>query len=115
MLEHAVTGLIMANASVFAWGLIDSAHAEAADQVDHVITALFAAELVCKLARQRLAYFRQGWQTFDAVIIALAVLPFLGSGVAVLRAARMARLVHLLRHVGQVRILRLLVVKEAAA
>jgi voltage-gated sodium channel len=112
-LEHAVTGLIIANASAFAWGLLDPAHVEAADQVEHVITALFMAEMVFKLARQRLAYFRKPWQAFDAVVIGLALLPALPVGVALLRTARLARLLHLVRHVSQVRILRL--VREATA
>jgi voltage-gated sodium channel len=111
--EHAVTGLIVANGAVFAWGLLDHAHTEAADQVEHIITALFMAELVCKVARQGLAYFRLPWQAFDAVVIALALLPALPVGVALLRTARLARLVHLVRHASQVRILRL--VKEATA
>jgi hypothetical protein len=112
-LEHAVTGLIVANGAVFAWGLLDHAHAEAADQVEHIITAMFLAELVCKVARQRLAYFHQPWQAFDAVVIALALLPALPVGVALLRTARLARLLHLARHVSQVRIVRL--AREATA
>lgn len=112
-LEHAVTGLIMANGAVFAWGLLDHAHAEAADQVEHIVTALFMAELVWKVARQGLAYFRQPWQVFDAVVIGLALLPALPVGVALLRTARLARLLHLARHASQVRILRS--VREATA
>lgn len=60
--EHVVTGAIVANAAVFAWGLLDHTHAEMADHVEHAITALFFAELVIKVGRQRLAYFRQPWQ-----------------------------------------------------
>lgn len=111
--EHAVTGLIVANGVVFAWGLLDHAHTGIADQVEHVIILAFAVELACKLARQRVAYFRQRWQAFDAVVIGLALLPALPVGVALLRTARLARLLHLARHVSGVRILRL--VEEARA
>lgn len=111
--EGVVTGAIVANTAVLVWGLVDHAHAEVAERLEHIIIVAFAVELACKLARQRLAYFRQPWQAFDAAVIALALLPALPVGVALLRTARLARLLHLARHVTQVRILR--VAKEATA
>jgi phosphate/sulfate permease len=56
-----------------------------------------------RLAMARLVHSR--WNTVDAVIILLALLPVVGGGIAVLRVARLARMAHLTRHVTGLRLL----------
>lgn len=102
-LERVVTGAIVANAAVFAWGLVDHAHAETADHIEHAILALFVVELAIKVAAQRLAYVKQPWQAFDAVVIVAALLPIAPVGTGLLRLARLASMAHLLRHIQQLR------------
>jgi hypothetical protein len=49
-----------------------------------------------RLTMARLVHSR--WNTVDAVIILLALLPVAGGGIAVLRVARLARMAHLTWH-----------------
>jgi voltage-gated sodium channel len=108
-LEPLVTGAIILNGIAFGWGIVRPSDIEIADQVEHVITGFFVLEMAIRLHSQRLAYFRQPWRCFDAVVIALSLLPML-PGTAVLRLARLARLakvLHLARHATQLRALAL--------
>ena len=49
------------------------------------------------------------WNCFDAAVIALSTMPILGVDASLLRVARMARMVHLMRHASHLRLSRLLV------
>jgi hypothetical protein len=60
-----------------------------------------------RLTMARLGFFHTRWNTVDAVIILLALLPVAGGGIAVLRVARLARMAHPTRHVIGLRLLRL--------
>jgi hypothetical protein len=101
-LEHAVTAVIVANAVVMLWGLLDHGREELLGNVDLAFLSFFGAELLVRLAKARLGFFSV-WNTADAIIIVLALLPVLGGGVAVLRMARLAKLAHLGRHVNHLR------------
>jgi Ion transport protein len=106
-LERAVTAVIVANVVVMLWGLLDHGREELLGNIDLVIVWLFAGELLIRLAKARLGFFSV-WNTADAIIIVLALLPVLGGGVAVLRMARLAKLAHLGRHVNHLRGIRAL-------
>jgi hypothetical protein len=87
-----------------------SGHEEAFEVMDYAILAFFVAELVIKLAAVRWrvrVFLNKRWNIFDTVVIALSLLPFLGSGVLMLRMARMARVLHTTRHVKHLRIIEL--------
>lgn len=115
--ERMVTGAIVANAAVFVWGLADHRHAEQADLVEHLIVAVFIAEMAIKIWTQRLSWFRRPWNIFDAAVITLSLMPML-PGAAVLRLvrlARLAKLLHLLRHVSHLRLAKLLFARGAVS
>lgn len=67
--------------------------------LDAAVLAIFIAEIVLKLVahgRRPLDYFRDGWNVFDFLIVALCLLPVGGSFAAVLRLARVLRLLRLI-------------------
>jgi Ion transport protein len=101
--EHAVTAVILANSAVMLWSLIDHSREELLENVDLAFLSFFGTELLVRLAKARLGFFRSPWRCADAAIIVLALLPVLGGGVAVLRMARLAKLAHLGRHVNHLR------------
>jgi voltage-gated sodium channel len=100
--------VILANSAVMMAGLLDESHAELLERVDVACLWFFAAELLVRVYRARLGFFRSPWCCFDAAIIALALAPVAGGGIAVLRMARLARSAHLLRHLSHARLSRLL-------
>ena len=107
-IEHVVTAVIVANAALVFAGLLVDGHETAFGEMDLAALWFFAAELTVRLAMARLRFFHNLWNTVDAVIILLALLPVAGGGIAVLRVARLARMAHLTRHVTGLRLLRLL-------
>ncbi len=58
--------------------------------LDSICLAIFVAEIAAKLFAHRLAFFRNGWNIFDFVIVGIAVVPA-GQGLSVLRALRILR------------------------
>jgi hypothetical protein len=108
--EHAVTAVIVANSAVMLWGLIDHSHEELLENIDLAFLSFFTGELLIRLWKARLGFFRSPLNTADVVIIMLALLPVLGGGITVLRMARLARAGHLLRHVTHLRLWRLFLV-----
>ncbi|WP_273736612.1 ion transporter [Mycolicibacterium septicum] len=104
-------GVVVANAAATALGLVDHEHHEMAEHIETACLTYFACEMGVRvwLARADLrGWMRNGWNVFDALVTGMAMLPFLGAGVAVLRLGRLARLVHLTRHAANLRGLDLL-------
>lgn len=62
--------------------------------LDRVILAAFVVEILLKLFAQRLDFFRRGWNLFDFIVIAIALVPASGP-LAVLRALRVLRVLRL--------------------
>ncbi len=75
--------------------------------LDKIALAIFVVELALKLAVYRLSFFRQGWNIFDFVIVAISLAPLLGlagaQSLSVLRALRILRVLRLLSVVPQMR------------
>jgi voltage-gated sodium channel len=88
--------------------LFDDDHAEMLERVDTLCLLAFAGELLTRVYRARLGFFRSPWSCFDAAIILLALAPVAGGGIAVLRIARRARSFHLLKHLAHALLWRLL-------
>lgn len=59
--------------------------------LDALCLAVFVVELAIKLYVQRRDFFREGWNLFDFVIVAIALVPS-AQGLSVLRALRVLRL-----------------------
>lgn len=105
--DRVVLAAITANLAVVAWGLLDEEHAELADVIDEAILWFFAVELMLRVWMSHgIAYFKDFWNSLDAVVITVALLPVAGSGIALLRLVRLAKSVHLMRHTSHLRLFR---------
>lgn len=97
-LQRLLIGLILVNAVVL--GLETSEAIMAAwgtwlVAVDRSILAIFVVEISLRLAAHRLAFFRDPWNVFDFVVVAIALIPASGP-LAVLRALRVLRVLRLI-------------------
>lgn len=70
--------------------------------VDAACLAIFTVELLAKLYLWRLSFFRNGWNVFDFVIVAISLIPAAGP-LSVLRALRILRVLRLLSVVPEMR------------
>jgi voltage-gated sodium channel len=99
---HAVIVAVILLAGILA-GVETSAaivarHGPLLHLLDAAVLVIFIAEIVLKLVahgRRPLDYFRDGWNVFDFLIVAICLLPVGGSFAAVLRLARVLRLLRL--------------------
>ncbi len=72
------------------------------------VVAIFLAEIALKLVahgRRPFDYFRDGWNVFDCVIVALCLLPVAGPFAAVIRLARVLRLLRLVSALPKLQLL----------
>jgi hypothetical protein len=111
-LSGPVTGLvgvvIVVNTGLLVWSALG--HNEWADRLETLCVAFFVGEIIWRLRLYHwhpLVFVRQRWNAFDTVVIVLALTPGLGVGVTLLRVARLARIVHLGRHITALRLVRL--------
>lgn len=72
------------------------------DVLDHVCLFIFCFELALKLIVQRFSFFRDGWNVFDFLVIAVALVPASGP-LSVLRALRVFRLMRLVTAIPSMR------------
>ena len=70
--------------------------------IDRVALAVFVVEILLKLIAKGPRFFRSGWNVFDFVIVAIALMPAAGA-LSVLRALRILRTLRLLSIVPQLR------------
>jgi voltage-gated sodium channel len=70
--------------------------------VDRVILGVFVAELAARIAVQRAAFFRDGWNIFDFIVIGISLAPATDA-FTVLRALRVLRLLRLVTLVPSLR------------
>lgn len=98
--EHAVAGVILANTAILLAGLMVDGHEEWFEIGHNACLAFFVFELALRLRASRWQ-----WNVFDALVIALSLMPMLGVEAALLRVARLARLVHFARHISHLRLL----------
>ena len=88
LLNAVILGLETSPALMAAWGSWLSA-------ADRAILAVFVVEIALRLYVHRLAYFRDPWNVFDFVVVAIALVPASGP-LAVLRALRILRVLRLI-------------------
>lgn len=97
-LQHLLIALILINAAVL--GLETSPSIMALwgpwlVAADRAILAIFVVEIILRLLAHRLAYFRDPWNVFDFLVVAIALVPASGP-LAVLRALRVLRVLRLI-------------------
>ena len=76
--------------------------------LDSIILWLFVFELVIKmisLENKFLDFFKDGWNTFDFIIVGACFLPFTGQSVIVLRLLRVLRVVRLVGTVPELKLI----------
>jgi voltage-gated sodium channel len=76
--------------------------------LDTILLAIFTAEVVIRLlayGSRPWDFFRDRWNLFDFLTVAIFYLPFVGSEVAVLRLARVIRMMRLIKAVPGLRML----------
>jgi voltage-gated sodium channel len=93
-----VMALIIINATVL--GLETSQEVMATsgpllELIDHVLLAIFVAELAARIIVHRLDFFRDPWSVFDFVVIGIALVPAT-ENFTVLRALRILRVLRLI-------------------
>ena len=104
--QRFILTVIMSNAVVL--GLETSTEAMEAygswlTALDTLALSIFIAEIFLKLYAMRLRYFRDPWNIFDFIIIAIALLP-VSEGFSVLRALRVLRAFRLISMVPKMRL-----------
>lgn len=81
---------------------LDSQIINALDLLDSLCLSIFVVEIAMKLWVQRASFFKSGWNNFDFIIVAIALIPASGE-LAVLRALRILRLLRLISVVPSMR------------
>lgn len=90
----AIMAVILFNAAILGFETSDAAMAVAGPLIgtlDTICLIIFVLELLAKLYAQGLRFFRDGWNVFDFLIIAISLVPA-GEGLTILRALRILRL-----------------------
>lgn len=103
--RNFITGVILVNAVTLGLETSPSALSQFGGLlgvIDALCLAIFVFEIVAKLYVCRLAFFRSGWNIFDFVIVAIALVPSAGP-LSVLRALRILRVLRLLSVVPEMR------------
>jgi len=101
----AITAIIVVNAITL--GLETSAYITARaggllDWLDRLVLAIFVVEMTLKIAAFGWRYFTKGWNIFDFIIVAIALMPATGA-LSVLRSLRILRVLRLVALVPAMR------------
>ena len=106
--DRIILAAIIANTTVLITSFIDHSHENVWEPIHTGFLMFFVTELGVRLAGAGWHPIRfltaSRWNAFDTAVIGLAFLPALGVDVTLLRVARLARVVHSLRHVGHLRL-----------
>lgn len=103
--QLTITILIVLNAAIL--GLetdreIFAAYGGLLVTLDHICLAAFVVELLLKLLAYRGLFWKSGWNWFDFIVVAIALVPGIGPW-AVLRSLRVLRVLRLFTVVPQLR------------
>ena len=83
-------------------------HSELLNALNFAVVGIFLAEILLKLAaqgRRPLEFFRDGWNVFDCLVVAFCLLPVAGPFAAVIRLARVLRLLRLVSALPKLQLL----------
>ena len=100
-----ITAVILFNAVILGLETSDMAMAKVGLLIgflDRICLAIFVVELVLKLLVYRLRFFRDGWNIFDFVIVAVSLVPAAQS-LSVLRSLRILRILRVVSVVLRLR------------
>ncbi len=97
---------VLAGVETYPW--VEHHYAWLLGGLDKLILAIFVLEVVVKIGAEGSTpwrYFTDPWNVFDFFIVAVALLPFQAEGVAVLRLARLLRVLKLVRALPRLQVL----------
>lgn len=103
--EIVITWLIVVNAVTLGLETLDQVLADwegVLHFIDHVLLAVFVAELVAKMLIYRARFFRDPWRVFDFIVIGISLLPSSGP-LSILRALRVLRVLRLVSIIPSMR------------
>lgn len=103
--QRFIIAVILLNAVVLGLETSDKAMEVAGTALkvlDKAALAIFVVEIVLKLIVYRLSFFKSAWNNFDALIVAIALMPTSGS-LSVLRALRILRAFKLISAIPKMR------------
>jgi len=103
--QHAIITVIVLNAVVL--GLETSSrlmegYGEVLVVLDHIMLGIFVVEIAAKLYAWGWGFFKAGWNVFDFVVVAVALIPSSGP-LALLRTLRVLRVLRLISVVPRLR------------
>jgi voltage-gated sodium channel len=95
--QYFIVAVILLNAIILGFetsAALMASHGRLLVAIDKACLAVFIVELTIKIAAYRGAFWRSGWNVFDFLVVAVALVP--GAGVwAVLRSLRVLRVLRL--------------------
>jgi len=95
--QNTIVGVILLNAAILGVLTVpdlDPAIVDWLHWLDHACLIVFCVEIFLKLVVLRLGFFKDGWNVFDFLVVAIALAPAAGP-LSVLRALRVFRLMRL--------------------
>lgn len=106
LFQTAILALIIANAVILGAetfpGIVETA-GPALRLADQIILNVFITEICLRIFAWRGAYFRQGWNLFDLIIVGISVIAAT-SGLAALRAFRVLRVLRVITVIPRMRV-----------
>lgn len=117
----AVFAIILANAVVLGletYDALDRDHGALLSALDRAFYAAFVVELVVRfvaVGARPGRFFRSGWNTFDFIVVAGALLPGVRENATLLRLARLARIARIVRLLPDLRVLTTAIVRAIPA
>ena len=109
--HRIVLGLIVVNAIIMGletWPAIAARWDSAFDAIHVVIQIAFVVELALRIAaygKRPHAFFRDGWNVFDFLVVALSLLPAAGPFATVARLARILRVARMVTGIPELRLI----------
>jgi voltage-gated sodium channel len=103
--QNFIIALILVNAALLGMETsptIMAAWGETLHTIDHVILAVFVAEIGCLLAARGWRFFKDPWGVFDFLVVGIALVPASGP-FAVLRSLRVLRVLRLVNKIKSIR------------
>lgn len=102
--QRAIIGVILLNAIVLGLMTLDFSPGtmQLLNVIDDVCLVIFVLEIALKLIAMRGAFFKEGWNVFDFIVVGIALFPESG-GLGVLRTLRVLRLMRLISVVPSMR------------
>src|SRR5262249_31570515 len=87
--------------------LVEDTYGDFLDGVNHVIQTLFVVEITMRLFASHPnlgSFFRNGWNIFDVIVVALSYVPAVGQFATVARLARVLRVTRLIEFSPELRL-----------